>query len=366
MTNQETNSQNYFQTALTATVSDSATSFPVSSIGSLTTPCWLVVDPDSVTNREVILFDGVFGASAFVTSDVSNRDQAGTADGGAKEHAIGVKVESRPLQQHIADLNDRVDFASDHDNLTGLADDDHTQYLNTARHDVTTRHPVSVLGDGSGLGLRQTVEIKTDDTFDKGDYPWLRAVMVYAQGGGGGGGGAAATGAGELSIGGGGRGGSFGRRMIAVATLPASVTVTIGAGGVGGSGSNGGVGGSTTFGSLLTAPGGGGGDKQGPTTILQTAQAGDAGTVSSTGDINTAGGAGGPGIGVYAASTNGVQGGQGGDSFFGSGGGSINSGAGNDGVLFGGGGGGAARKESLSAADGGDGASGIVVVELYA
>ena len=35
----------------------------------------------------------------------------------------------------------------DHGELEGLGDDDHTQYLNTARHDVVDRHPASVIGD---------------------------------------------------------------------------------------------------------------------------------------------------------------------------------------------------------------------------
>ena len=36
----------------------------------------------------------------------------------------------------------------DHGGLAGLADDDHTQYLNTTRHDVVGRHPVTVGGTG--------------------------------------------------------------------------------------------------------------------------------------------------------------------------------------------------------------------------
>ena len=35
--------------------------------------------------------------------------------------------------------------ARDHDLLGGLGDDDHAQYLNTARHDVVARHPAGVL-----------------------------------------------------------------------------------------------------------------------------------------------------------------------------------------------------------------------------
>ena len=34
---------------------------------------------------------------------------------------------------------------TDHGKLTGLEDDDHSQYLNQARHDLVARHPLSVL-----------------------------------------------------------------------------------------------------------------------------------------------------------------------------------------------------------------------------
>jgi len=39
----------------------------------------------------------------------------------------------------------------DHGNLSGLADDDHTQYLNTARHDTPDRHPNSVIKTATGM-----------------------------------------------------------------------------------------------------------------------------------------------------------------------------------------------------------------------
>lgn len=38
---------------------------------------------------------------------------------------------------------------SDHGGLTGLADDDHTQYLNNVRHDVVARHAPATLGTGT-------------------------------------------------------------------------------------------------------------------------------------------------------------------------------------------------------------------------
>lgn len=83
------------------------------------------------------------------------------------------------------------------------------------------------------------------------------AVEVFAVGGGGGGGGG---GTGTTRMGGGGGGGAAIYRMVSV-TPGVTYTVTIGAGGSGGApgANNGSNGGTTSFGSLVTAPGGGGG-----------------------------------------------------------------------------------------------------------
>jgi len=43
----------------------------------------------------------------------------------------------------ITSINQLI--VKDHDLLTGLSDDDHTQYLNNARHDLTARHPLANL-----------------------------------------------------------------------------------------------------------------------------------------------------------------------------------------------------------------------------
>ncbi|MEQ1615650.1 MAG: glycine-rich domain-containing protein [Hyphomicrobiaceae bacterium] len=76
-------------------------------------------------------------------------------------------------------------------------------------------------------------------------------AMIECWGGGGSGG---------RYYGSGGGGGGYNSRTIALAALPASVTVTVGAGGAAKAvNGNGNVGGNTTFGSYLTAYGGGGG-----------------------------------------------------------------------------------------------------------
>lgn len=85
-------------------------------------------------------------------------------------------------------------------------------------------------------------------------------TWVYIEAIGGGGGGANRTAASSGTISGGGGGGGFNCKIVLASTLSATVTVTIGAGGSGGanaSNASGTAGGNTTFGSYLTATGGG-------------------------------------------------------------------------------------------------------------
>jgi hypothetical protein len=188
VTAQETNNQNFFSTTLTSGVSSSDTTFPVASIGSLTTPCYLIVDPESVTKREVILFDGVFGGASFVTSGVGKRGLAGSASG-AQAHASGVAVESRPIQQHMEDINDRVDTLDHGASLAGLADDDHTQYHTDARGDarylnlsvVTTKGDVVGATASStlarlGVGANDTV--LTADSAEATGLKWATVITT--------------------------------------------------------------------------------------------------------------------------------------------------------------------------------------------
>ncbi|WP_265335279.1 hypothetical protein [Paraburkholderia franconis] len=87
-------------------------------------------------------------------------------------------------------------------------------------------------------------------------------VIGEAQGGGAAGGGAGGAGASTVSMGAPGGSGSYGKSIWPVATIGASQTITVGAGGAGVSNGTGGNGGSSSIGSLLTAPGGVGGGPQ--------------------------------------------------------------------------------------------------------
>lgn len=228
-----------------------------------------------------------------------------------------------------------------------------TSWLNGFRSEVTT-------DINSGYRFGGYVYFTSSGTFDKANYPGLRAVLVECQGGGGAGGGRSAS----SSVGAGGGGGGYARALVTEPSLGTSETVTVGAGGTGVSGAAGNAGGNTTFGSLCQGTGGGGG------------------AFSQTTDVTVSGGGGGGGIGdlviaggngrdarldttLYSATLSDVESGHGGDSFLGHGG--TAAAAGQTGVKdngrgYGGGGSGIA---GAGAAGGANGAPGIVIVTLY-
>lgn len=179
-------------------------------------------------------------------------------------------------------------------------------------------------------------------------------VMVELWGGGGAGGG------GAWGSGGGG-GGAYNRRYFRIGDLPSTVSVTIGAGGVGTAGGLGSNGGNSTFGSLLSAFGGGGG---GAGTInngsINSGSGGGELAAGTQGGVNTIaatiGGAlgGGDGFGTSPTPTSGRA-----KSIFGGGGGTAGGPAvvGISSAVYGGGGGGG-WYNGLAATAGGQSAHG--------
>ena len=226
----------------------------------------------------------------------------------------------------------------------------------------------SVWGPVPGtFGLRQVLTFTADGSFTKASYPWLRAVRAKVQAGGGGGGGSAG-GSGEACAGGGG-GGGYAESLVDVDALGASETVTVGAGGAGGAAGNngGGAGGASSFGAHVSAgPGQGGSGSESATGNASTGGGAPGG--GSVGQVKQWGARGGAGIvadGSNLATRN-NHGGQPGSGAPGrivhgaSGGAQIE---GEPGPNPGGGGSGARSRVSDRA--GGDGAPGIVIVELY-
>ena len=262
----------------------------------------------------------------------------------------GTYATDAALAAHLATEN--ADHGLEHADLNAVGADDHHPQDHT--HAVTM-----VVFTGTG-----------PSTFDKADYPDATHIRVRVVGGGGGGGGAQATGAGEGAAAGGGGGGGYAEVVLPMSALSASTTWTNGAGGQGGAAgnNNGAAGGTASFGAHVSASGGAGGDS-GPASSAYLIQPGGLGGAGSDGDINLNGsdgnngirqandiyqqgfGGGAPGIGGGITRASSVTAGSAG----------LNAGT----VSYGSGGSGAHNRASQTAKAGGDGAPGLVIVEVF-
>lgn len=203
--------------------------------------------------------------------------------------------------------------------------------------------------------------------------PGTTFARVKAIGGGGGGGSTVATTSTQFSVSGGGGGGAYCESLLTALQIGASQMVTIGAAGAGGvAGASGSTGGTTTFGALLTAPGGTGGGygPAFPNTVSAVFTPPGGGASPSTGGnlINSPGSSGHAGL---ASPSSGAFGGAGGGSAAarGAGGavvtGSASTTSGANAGVPGAGGGGVASVGANSIKTGGNGGSGMVIVEEY-
>lgn len=182
----------------------------------------------------------------------------------------------------------------------------------------------------------------------------LSYIIIETIGGGGGGGGSSNS---NGLQGHGGGGGGYSRKKVIAASLGATETVTIGAGGTAGSAASNdaGTGGTTSFGAHCQATGGAGGNLGGTGTVS------GAGGVGSGGDINIAGSDG----MVLIPSSN--QFSYGGASHYAGSKKGIDEGteaAGNNGNIYGGGASGGNRETGTSRA-GGVGGVGVCIVSEY-
>lgn len=111
MTARETNLANAFETTLSAQMNPTdLTATVVTTSGGPTSPCYLVIEPDSPTQREYVYCDASFTGTTFVTSGTGNRYLSGSAAGSGLTHPAGSVVRCAPVKQHWDDINDRVDL----------------------------------------------------------------------------------------------------------------------------------------------------------------------------------------------------------------------------------------------------------------
>jgi hypothetical protein len=219
-----------------------------------------------------------------------------------------------------------------------------------------------VLSQVSGLQVKVRVFTSTQ-TY--APTPGLQFAMVECLGGGGGGGGCG--GAASQSVGsGGGASGSYSRSLLSAAQIGASQAITIGAAGSGGASgqNNGGTGGQTSFGALVTAPGGGGGVAGSGAASPSNGIAGAAGV----GDFAIRGNDGGSGMYVPSATAT-AYGGFGAPSRFGGMACALQAASsasnGSTGKGYGAGGSGGASMGVATTASGGAGVAGVCIVTEF-
>lgn len=205
-------------------------------------------------------------------------------------------------------------------------------------------------------------------TFTSGGTYTPTSGMLYCQievvGSGAGGGGSSATAAGTLSYGAGGGSGEYARGVFSAATIGVNQTVTVPAGGAGGTAGNnaGTAGGTTSVGALISAGGGQGGGG-GAAAVTGASTGGTAGTGGSGGSFRFAGTVGQSAfwsVGVVTIAAKGATGMFSGGTVSGA-----TTASGATGTGFGGGGGGGRSFVSSAAQAGGPGSSGLVVITEY-
>lgn len=234
---------------------------------------------------------------------------------------------------------------------------------NSATRDVGTTAGTVLAGDALGR-LLNVSRVTANGTYAL--QAGTKTVIVEVQGGGGAGGGCPATSGGQAAAGGGGNAGAYAKVILSSAQFGASQSIVIGTGGAGVAGAAGGAGGTTSIGTLVSCPGGAGGQTTGAIAPVSGATfafpaAKTSPTVSSGTALSVLQSATGE-YGICTTTT--TLGSAGGNSPLGSSGPLTSSPANGSpaSVGYGAGGGGAASSASNGARAGGNGTPGVVII----
>ena len=170
MTAQETNLVNAFETTLAAQLASGGTSMNLTDDPGIDSKAYFVIDPDSDSNREVVLWaSGTNHAAATVTRDVDSKHDPDPT------HDAGTKVRLAVVKQHFDDVHDRIEDIALTGDVTGTlasaTQDVATTIAATAVHgSMLNTDAISAQTDlASGLALTDELLISDNGTIKKGD-----------------------------------------------------------------------------------------------------------------------------------------------------------------------------------------------------
>ena len=148
MADRETNLSNFFETTLNGIFASGATNATLTAAptsdgtSNIAAPYFLVLDPDSPSNREVILVTAASGTTlSTITRDIEGRH---TTD---PTHVDGTTVRMSVIKEMFEDVHDRIDA----DEVTNAA------------HRSNTSNPHSITA--AGISAIATADLQDDDAF---------------------------------------------------------------------------------------------------------------------------------------------------------------------------------------------------------
>ena len=148
MADRETNLSNFFETTLNGILASGATNATLTAAptsdgtSNIAAPYFLVLDPDSAANREVVLVTAASGTTlSTITRDVEGRHSTDPT------HVDGTTVRMSVIKEMFEDIHDRVDA----DEVTNAA------------HRGSTSNPHSVTA--AQASAIATADLQDDDSF---------------------------------------------------------------------------------------------------------------------------------------------------------------------------------------------------------
>ena len=117
----ESTTANAFETTLSSQLGASDLTVNVASTTGLASPCYIVIEPDSATQREYIFIDSTVAGTSFTTTTTDNRYLSGSAAGSGLTHPSGSKVRVAPMKQHFEDIFDALGKVVDTTYSSGTA-----------------------------------------------------------------------------------------------------------------------------------------------------------------------------------------------------------------------------------------------------